>query len=490
MRARECATLTIPTLLPPEGATQTTNLPTPWQSTGARCVNNLAAKLLLSLFPPNAPFFRLVVDDMILKQLGASKGDAEKALSTIERAVMTEVETTAARPALNEVLKHLIVSGNSLLFTGPDNKLRSFPLSNYVVKRGPGGKVLQIVVKEMISPLELPESIRAAASKTDSASKNSTEDTLELYTGVRWDGRRYKVTQEVNGVAVPDAAGTFLEDKLPFLALRWTAVDGEDYGRGMVEQYLGDFRSLEGLQQALVEGAAAAARVLLMVRPNSTTNKKDVSNAPSGSVISGNKDDVTVLQLEKYADFRFALETRNEIIQALSFAFMLNTAIQRNGERVTAEEIRFMANELEASLGGVYSTLSQELQLPLVTIYMATMAADKRLPNLPKRIAKPAITTGIEALGRGNDAARMKQFVESFASLDPSVQQRIFARINESELIKRQAASAQIDTEGLIKSDEEMQAEMQQQQLMQMAQQVAPDVVKGAIASHQQPQGA
>ncbi|WP_416142518.1 portal protein [Escherichia coli] len=49
---------------------------------------------------------------------------------------------------------------------------------------------------------------------------------------------------------------------------------------------------------------------------------------------------------------------------------MPNSAVQRTGERVTAEEIRYVASELEDTLGGVYSILSQELQLPLVRVLL------------------------------------------------------------------------------------------------------------------------
>jgi hypothetical protein len=68
-RARDCAKLTIPTLFPPNGHGRATKYPTPWQSMGARAVNNLAAKLLLALFPPNAPFFKLQIDDFTLQKL-------------------------------------------------------------------------------------------------------------------------------------------------------------------------------------------------------------------------------------------------------------------------------------------------------------------------------------------------------------------------------------------------------------------------------------
>ena len=65
-RAREAAELTIPTLMPPDGHSGSTSYSTPYQSIGARGVNNLASKLLMTLLPPNSPFFRLTMDDFDL----------------------------------------------------------------------------------------------------------------------------------------------------------------------------------------------------------------------------------------------------------------------------------------------------------------------------------------------------------------------------------------------------------------------------------------
>ena len=86
---------------------------------------------------------------------------------------------------------------------------------------------------------------------------------------------------------------------------------------------------------------------------------------------------------------------------------MLNSAVQRNAERVTAEEVRFMAQELETSLGGVYSILSQELQLPLIKILIFRMEKQGRMPVFPKNVIKPQIITGMEALGRGQDLNKL-----------------------------------------------------------------------------------
>ena len=117
-RARRLSELTIPHLYPPKGANEATSYPTPYQSVGSRGVTNLASKLMLALFPPQAPFFRLDVDDLVYRQIEGDpqqKATIEQGLQKIEKAVMDSIESNNDRVAVYEALKHLIVSGNVLL---------------------------------------------------------------------------------------------------------------------------------------------------------------------------------------------------------------------------------------------------------------------------------------------------------------------------------------------------------------------------------------
>ena len=224
-----------------------------------------------------------------------------------------------------------------------------------------------------------------------------------------------------------------------------------------------------------------------MVRPNSSTKKRELSIASNGDIITGSRDDVSTLQVEKQYDLRVVAEAINKFEERLSYAFLLNSAVQRNAERVTAEEIRYMANELETALGGVYSLLSQEFQLPLVKILMQRMSSKGDIPKLPKGAVRPTIITGVEALGRGNDLQKLKEFtaeIGQIAQMNPEV----VKMLNLTDLIKRIATGHGIDTEGLIKSQEQLAAEqqalqqqMQQQQLNDTMQQAAPGVA-GKVA--------
>lgn len=103
---------------------------------------------------------------------------------------------------------------------------------------------------------------------------------------------------------------------------------------------------------------------------------------------------------------------------------------------------------------------------------MKRMTQTREIPSLPKGAVKPTIITGIEALGRGNDLQKLREFIAEFVNL-AQVNPQIVQTLNPSDLIKRIATGLGIDTEGLIKSEEQMQAEAMQQQEQQMQQGMA-----------------
>jgi hypothetical protein len=490
-RGRECAKLTIPHLLPDSGSNFSTVYKTPFQSIGSRGVNHLASKLLLTLLPPNSPFFRLTIDDFDLQALAGDKdqrGAVEEGFSRIERSAMNEIETSAYRVPVFEALKHLIAVGNCLLYLPEEEGgMRVFHLDRYIVKRDPMGNLLYLITKETLSSHTIPPDARLALGlpSPEELTPETPDKPYELYTYVCNKEKYWHVHQEIGTTPIPESYGKYKIDKNPFIALRFSRVDGESYGRGLVEEYLGDLRSLEALTQAIVEGSAAAAKVLFLVRPNGTTRIKTIAEAPNGAIVQGDENDVSTLQLNKFNDFRVALDTMGAIKDRLAAAFLLNSSVQRNAERVTAEEVRFMAQELESALGGVYSVLSQEFQLPLINLILQKLIKDKKMPNFPKGKVKPQVVTGLEALGRGQDLTKLAQFLEYLAPLGPEV---IAQKLNVDDYMDRLGASLGIDTGGLIKSEEQIQQEQAealeaQKAQMQEAQQaqMMSDVVKGAV---------
>ena len=484
-RGRDCSQYTIPTLIPDEGHTSTTRFYTTYQGVGARGVNNLASKLLLTLLPPNAPFFRFSIDNFVLKDMEGDenlKTEIDKGLVEVEKAVMEDIEISSDRVALFEAIKHLIVGGNVLLFVSKEG-LRVFPLERFVCKRDPMGNVLEIITKETININVLPDEVREAVYKTYNA-EDVGEKTCDLYTCVKRKKNKFEVMQEVKGITIKETYGTYPIDKTPYMPLRMIRVDGENYGRSYAEEYLGDLKSLEGLTKAIVEGSSASAKTLFLIKPNGTTRARALAQSENGAIIEGDANDVSTLQVQKFADFRVAQETMAKIEQRLSYAFLLNASVIRDSERTTAEEVKLTAQELQDSLGGIYGILSQEFQLPFVRRKIAILEKANKLPNLPKKVVRPKIVTGLEALGRGNDRNRLVQFLQTLAGTLGA--EAVVKYVDVSEAIARLATADGIEVKGLIKSQEDLQAEAQQQQeqMMQDQQQQALTQAGGKIAGN------
>lgn len=476
-RAEDCAVYTIPSLFPRSGSNASSTFSTPYQSFGARAVNNLTSKLSLAIMPPNAPFFMLNPGKNVKQELQDKPEEAaqiQQNLMRIENIIMKYVETNQIRVTVSEAIKLLIVTGNDCLYLPPvEGGIKLYRLNNYVVKRDALGNWIRLITLDKTSWAALPEDIKNSLTKNKD---HKPEDEIEIYTDVQLVDGEYQAYQECEGEIISGTEATYPKDRSPWIPLRMVKMDGESYGRSFVEEYLGDIRSLENLSKAIVELSAICASVYFLVNPNGITRVAKLSKAANGSFVSGRKEDITVLQLDKYNDLSVARATAQDIEARLSYAFLLNSAVQRNGERVTAEEIRYVAGELEDTLGGIYSILSQELQLPLVKRLLAQLESTGEIPALPEELVEPEVTTGVEALGRGHDLNKLTQFL-ALQQQNPEAASVIKWR----NVCMMEATALGIDTQELIKSDDELEQEQQQQLMMSMSNKAAPQVAKGMV---------
>jgi hypothetical protein len=463
-RGRDCADITIPALMPPNGADENTNLSTPYQSLGSRGVNNLASKLRLALFPPGQPFFRFQIDsetiDQVTAQEPAVADQIESVMQQLENEALDELEQGSDAVILHAVIKQLIVVGNCLLHMPKDEPSRAFRLQNYVVVRDAAGNWFEIVAQETVSKYTLPEDVKVTVNDT----KDDDEDVV-IYTHVKKEGNKAVWYQEIDEQVVPGSEGRAAYDNCPFIPLRWAALENENYGRGHCEEYLGDLRSLEDLSKDLVAFSAAAAKVIFLDRPNSTTDLEALQEAQSGEFVEGNIEDIGVLQLNKYHDFQVTKSQIDDLSLRLSHAFLLTTGTVRDAERVTAEEIRMQAQELEDVLGGVYSVLASELQQKVVRRLIERLKSKGRFPALPEGTVNPVIVTGFEALGRGHELNKLRNYFQDGIAM---YGEAFMQEFNAAAIADRLATHHNVDVDALKKTDEQKQAEMEQEMNAQM----------------------
>jgi hypothetical protein len=491
-RARGSARLTLPYLIPLSDEPyphDTQTFPLPWNGIGARGVHNLASRLLLALLPPTETFFRFTIDEIEMAKseqqmaaagaspeaLGKSKSEFDLALARLERAVLRSIETSNDRVAVHEMLLHLVISGNVLMYVS-DEGLKCYHLNRYVCRRDLMGNPLEAIVCEQLSVESLPPSAKALLEDSDGEVEGIVDDdetpeyerVVRLYTHIEWEGKKVKWYQELKDQEIPGTRGTASLSESPWLPLRMYRIDGQGYSPGYVEAAcIADLQTAEALSQAIAEGSLVSAQVKHLVKPSGIANPKKLAEAPNGAYLPGNPDDVFTIQVNKAADLNVAAQGLARIEARLAQAFML--ADVRDSERTTAEEVRLQALQIENSLGSIYAILTTEFQQPYVARKLAILTRKGKLPKLPPELVKPVVSVGLAAVGRGNDLEKTARFMTILQqSLGP---EGIATYVMPAELIRRLAGAMGMDIIGLVKTDEQLAQEQQQQQQMAMVQQ-------------------
>lgn len=483
-RGRKYAALTVPHICPPTGSNGHRDQDPRAQSYGAKLTKNLASKLLMSFLPPGGGAFTLGVPLKKLVESGTLSvpPDLARPLALCTKLANDKIETLRWRRPTFTSLLHLIITGNVCEHMQPDGRIKLYRLDQYVVSRDWSGQQLEVIVCEKQKVRALPQELR---SKVKPGVKE--DETVSLYSLFRdnLDGT-YTVRQDLDDeIVTPETKYTGL---IPVQALRWTEAPEEDYGRGHVEDHFDDLNSLEMHCGHMLEAGAAGSMHYVFVRPNAAGGnlRKRIEQARNGSIISANPDDVSGFNLDTSGAMNTTAAEIERISRSLAAAFLLTSDLRRDAERVTAFELRQLAQELESALGGVYSLLSSEMQAWRLNKLIAQMRSRGELPDFGDEDVTVTVTTGIEALGRDETLNKVQaafQLLAQAGTIPPIVEDHIkFDELLSPGMTALGFAQA-------VRSSAEVDERVSQRQQAEMMQKVAQSMAgPAATAALSEPQ--
>lgn len=448
-RCEKYAGWTLPVVFPNDELADTEEMQHDYQSVGAQAVTHLSNKIMMALFQPSRAFFRLNLTaeqrESIIQSDSIKEAQIDEALAGAERSAMRELETINARTVLTDTILNLIITGNALVHMPPDGKLKMYSLRDYIIIRNLRGDIVMIILKESKTVKAMGDQLAATAREHG----YKKDDEVFLYTGIQVTGdKKYVVWQEMENLCYCHRSiGIETEHTLPWIPLTWNLSNNKDYGTGLVENYAGDFHSLSTFAEAILDYGTVITDLKYLVDPAGMTDVREITETPSGGYVHGREEDISVLTpaVAQAADFlsnQFAMTERR-----IGAAFLMNSAVTRDAERVTAEEIRQQAQELEGSLGGVYSRLAVELQQPLARRLL------KRLSGELKDI-EPTIVTGLESLSRNSELDRLRAFFQDLLALS-DVPEEVGDRIDYKSLISVLGSGHGVEYDKFLKSEEQ-----------------------------------
>ena len=467
------ASLTVPKVYLPEGITvENSPIVNDYQSVGATAVKHVTNKLMMALFPPGRPFFKVQPSDEWYAKTASDSGlgrtDIDPLLAKVEVTACKRLDARAQRPKLFQMLRYLVVLGNVLEDSSDPDHLRIIGPKKWVVKRADDGYPSTLIIRNELAFEDLDYAIQNLQPKDIGGNGPALRNRYQPSTTVSHylllertsDGKRMELSQWVDNIRLPQQYnGRWTLDTCPYRIKTWDLQDGDSYGTGLVEEHAGDLKALSILSEGALDGGVLSAELRWLVSPAGMTDVEAFKASKSGDAVSGREEDIDVVSGAVLAP---ALKVLDEVIskyeRRIGRAFLLNSAVTRNAERVTAEETRMNAQELETSFGGNYTSLASQIQRPIAIWCMGQQAV-----KIDSKEVDVVVITGLDALSRNADLDNLTTAFANLSNLNQLPPQFI-ARLKDDALIQFIGQCLGIDLTPFIKSAEEMQAEQQQQQ--------------------------
>lgn len=451
---------TIPALFPREGAFGE-EVQVDYQSFGAQALNNITNKIVTTLFHPTRPFFRAKAPEQYLAQYQGDVTQLDRQLTALEKKCMEQFAVRDGRTAMTNLVMQLICTGNGLLHMMPNDKYRVFSYRDYDASFDTLGNLAHCIVREW-TVVNLLSNEHAAICMENGL---HPDDKVQVFTGVRRIAQGYYVVwQELEHFAVLGNYGVYSEDSCPWKPQRLMTMPNRQAGIGLVEQYAGDFHKLSKLGLADLDILAIITDVKTLVKPGGRTKIQDLNNSVPGQYIQGEEGDLTSHMHDMRNQSDFVDKKTQEIIRRLSQVFLLNSNVIRDAERVTAEEVRYIAQELDQVHGGLYSMLARTLQRPIAKDLMSSI-------NSLFRHFQPLIVTGLESLSRMSELDSYRGFINDITLFGNALAGPQGAWINLEKITTKFASGWGIDPTDVMFTPEEKEAE--EKRMLQLQAQAA-----------------
>jgi hypothetical protein len=461
-----------------------------YQEVGALLVNNLSPKLAAMLFPSSRPFYKIDASDALVKAAegkGMTKVQLTSNFAQLEQKSCQRIFLNASYAQLIQLLRHVIVTGTGLIYRDSKaGKFITYGLQSFSCKRDGQGTLLDTVIREYTHIEALSPTVQTALRMAHRSRYARTDDCppVELYTRIqRKQGASgkvyYEVTQEADEVPV-GTTGLYPELLCPWQVVTWSLIAGENYGRGLVEDFAGGFAKLSDGSHAAALYGIELMKVVNLVAPGMGADIDELANAESGEYVQGAPGAVSAYENGDATKLQVMRAELEAVITNLSRAFMYkgNT---REAERVTAFEIKQDALEADNVLGGAYSTLAAGMQVPFAHILLTEVNSDM-LEGIVSNTVELNIVAGIPALGRATDVQNLILAAQdAIAIINPLIQTD--KRIDGQKIMDMIMAGSSVDTSLIYKSDDQLASEAKAAQQQQQGQNQMMDAAAASEAT-------
>ena len=431
-------------------------------SIGAESLNNFISQLSKIVFPIQGAFFRV----------DKKRGDTpniDSLSETQQRDVYRKLEENAMEAlyirglhAQKFMLLAQLIGLGDVVFKIPrerQSEMQVYDMNDAVIKRTRNGRLADLIIKENTEHRFLSDKAKRTL-QLKGKKVYKEEDILALYTHVRLNSNnKFEVHMSVEDISLDTGLNFYACDKCEYNVASITLKRGSNHGTGIVQQYLPLIHKANVYADTNTDIAVAGSLVNWAIKPNAAIRPEEFAEREQGQPFAVNPDDIKAIVADVGNHLQITSLQYQAIVNTLQRVFLLPQAVQRDAERVTAQEIRMVAAKIEEQHSGLYAQIAERLQRPMAVIGL-DMVDDEDL-IMYKDEVEVKVVTAMEAQSRGMELDNMLASLGD-ATIFNSVPPQVAERIKIENVMSTIFNNRNVDAPAYIKSTEEFNAEQQE----------------------------
>lgn len=406
-------------------------------------------------------------------------------LLTDDIIIRKHIASSNHQEAFANTMLHSLVSGLAVFGHLTLKEAKTYTINNCAVVFDSSHEAVEVIVVDQMPLVSFEESVRRRVMGQLSPDKLKEIDVHEqlvtVYTQqIRVSPTELELRTEIEGIEIPEMKLMLPVSKPAFIPLGFMFMNEADpYPVGWLTVNRGDCFEYENLSLAVSEMVNLARKSIIGLPAGSGVTPQELKETAGLSVVptSDQKARIEAIVAPIAQNLQQCREWHSVKERHLMMTFGMDFAIQRPGERVTAEEISQLTRGLQRLFGSTYKQIERSFQQKHVRRQFQ-LAEDAGLVRpVEDELYTLSLTTGLQIQEAQNNIAKMDGLVARAAQLGPHA----LARFGIDPLLNWYAQQEKIDITGKLLTPDEMAEQLGVGQLLEMVRAMGPQA-PGMIA--------
>lgn len=454
------------------------------------------------ILPPDGDYFSRSVEESIVSQLKQMEGLRQLASQQMGQGgdppdfvpiseqvngellrddiiVKRHTASSNHQEVLARTIFHSLISGLGVFGHLTMQEAKTYTIQNSVVVFDSSHDAVEVVVVDRMPLVSLSDAVqRKLVGKIDGLEMlRPTEQFVTVYTQqVRTSPTSLKVNTEIEGVPIDELsfevpATSPVLIPLPFMFMN----EIDPYPIGWLTFNKGDCNSYENLSLSIEGMIAAAAKCLLGLPPGSRLTTEELREAVGLAVVptSDAKARLEFIAAPIAQNLQQCLAWHDKKERQLMMIFGMDFAVQRPGERVTAEEIQRMSDGLQKLFGATYKQLERTFQQRHARRQFQLATEAQLIRPIDEASYTLSLTAGLQAMEAQNEVSKMDQLLARDAQL-AQMDAAGGSSFSRDATMQWYAQKMKLDTTDKLLTSEQQAEQLGVGQLIKMVRQMGP----------------